>query len=949
MAGSPGADEVGRVSIRVLPDTSGFRRELERDLRAIQQSLKVEIPVTVDSSAALAKLKALEKSLKRLGDVSVRTDVNGSGLNDIGDIDSKFDRVDTSTRNINRNSRGILRNFNRLSGVLTRGVISPIANFTKQLVTLNRIRAIILGITLAIPAVLGPIAGLLAGIPSLLLAFGAAGAAIALGFDGIKDAFSGLKDEVEGLKKAVSDTFRQTLTPQVKQLEKIFPVLERGLSFVAQGLSEMFGGFVEAITSAEGLKNLNILLARTGQLFADLQPFARDFTATILNIGRIGAENFDYLSGVMNRFARNFRDMIDSMDRNGALDRAFRGLSQVTDGLLTAILLLFDAGVQMVSAVGEPLRDALIAIGQVFVDLAPILSQISGLFLDIVTEALPLFTDLFRSIGPGIVSVFQSLANAIQIAAPGLRAMADGFSQFLKGIAPALTAIGQLITAIGPALGDALAALGPVISDVITALADALGSALPKLIPAMVNFASALGDLFVALAPIIEPLAEFAAIILDALAVALREVAPILRDFVRGLAEILAPVLPELAQSFKDLARELAPIVGPLLEGFLNLLKAIIPLLPDLIDLLTLLTYPLRIVAWAVSGLLTLLGGLFHTIGEVSDAVGGFIDTVGKYGVRFTEYMLNGFQEPMRYWRENGLDDLNRMEGGFKSTMGGIGGTLGLFAGDMKQAQIASSVSMAAMTNAGMLFEQQFTRFFFKAKEDVKLSISDILTALERGANGAGQAGTATGKRYADGLRAGDAAARVQAARLIQGVSQIFNRGAADAARKGAAIAQGFANGIANPAALAQAAASAARLMASISRLFPSSPAKEGPFSGSGWTLHRGRALVEGFAEGIRSQTSEAVKAGEFMMRGLERGIVSTSPVVTQAINDSSAGLVSVSSRGSSAFSRSSIGRIQDSGIEKAIERALSTWTIEMNDQGLARIVNRTNQRNTRR
>jgi hypothetical protein len=41
--------------------------------------------------------------------------------------------------------------------------------------------------------------------------------------------------------------------------------------------------------------------------------------------------------------------------------------------------------------------------------------------------------------------------------------------------------------------------------------------------------------------------------------------------------------------------------------------------------------------------------------------------------------------------------------------------------------------------------------------------------------------------------------------------------------------------------------------LSAIRALFPFSPAKEGPFSGSGYTTHSGRALMEGFAEGAGS------------------------------------------------------------------------------------------------
>lgn len=59
---SPGGDEVGRVSVRVVPDTSGFRRELQRELEGIENSLRLEIPVgfDVDTAELRTKLESIQ-------------------------------------------------------------------------------------------------------------------------------------------------------------------------------------------------------------------------------------------------------------------------------------------------------------------------------------------------------------------------------------------------------------------------------------------------------------------------------------------------------------------------------------------------------------------------------------------------------------------------------------------------------------------------------------------------------------------------------------------------------------------------------------------------------------------------------------------------------------------------------------------------------------------------
>lgn len=81
--------------------------------------------------------------------------------------------------------------------------------------------------------------------------------------------------------------------------------------------------------------------------------------------------------------------------------------------------------------------------------------------------------------------------------------------------------------------------------------------------------------------------------------------------------------------------------------------------------------------------------------------------------------------------------------------------------------------------------------------------------------------------------------------------SSALNTAASNANASGAALGQGFADGIMSKVGEVQAAAGA--LAAAASAPLPNSPAKIGPFSGRGWTPFRGAALAKGFADGINS------------------------------------------------------------------------------------------------
>lgn len=75
----------------------------------------------------------------------------------------------------------------------------------------------------------------------------------------------------------------------------------------------------------------------------------------------------------------------------------------------------------------------------------------------------------------------------------------------------------------------------------------------------------------------------------------------------------------------------------------------------------------------------------------------------------------------------------------------------------------------------------------------------------------------------------------------------------------GRSIMDGLAQGIRNGISAAVDAASNA--MEAISKLFPHSPAKEGPFSGHGWTLYSGQSIIDGLAEGMLQRRAGLVDA----------------------------------------------------------------------------------------
>lgn len=95
--------------------------------------------------------------------------------------------------------------------------------------------------------------------------------------------------------------------------------------------------------------------------------------------------------------------------------------------------------------------------------------------------------------------------------------------------------------------------------------------------------------------------------------------------------------------------------------------------------------------------------------------------------------------------------------------------------------------------------------------------------------------------------------------RLPGRIQSLFSNAGSWLLSSGRSIMDGLAQGIRNGISAAVDAASNA--MEAISKLFPHSPAKEGPFSGHGWTLYSGQSIIDGLAEGMLQRRAGLVDA----------------------------------------------------------------------------------------
>ena len=103
----------------------------------------------------------------------------------------------------------------------------------------------------------------------------------------------------------------------------------------------------------------------------------------------------------------------------------------------------------------------------------------------------------------------------------------------------------------------------------------------------------------------------------------------------------------------------------------------------------------------------------------------------------------------------------------------------------------------------------------------------------------------------------------------------------------GKALLDGFAKGIRNAVNAVTSAASDA--LGAVRKLFPFSPAKKGPFSGHGYTTYSGRALMRDFAKGIKGSSALAETEAMSALSSVHDVFNNARPLSFSAVADANA------------------------------------------------------------
>lgn len=404
MAGSPGGKNVGRLSLKVLPDTSDFLEELKAFAERVEKEVRIELDVDLNVESASQELKELQARLEAADlKVDIATEVDGAGalahlevilaamqgtadLNPINvDVDVDGESVKAVTKAASEGSAAA----SRMGGQ----------------------------IALWGPLIFIAAAGIAALAPALLVLFplvaglGLGLGALIMGASELQDVLQPVYDAFSGMTKEISGVLTQGLRPLISELVSGFiPVLKEGLIVGAQFMNTLLKSLLEFLNSSTGLQLMADLFKGLGPA---LEPLAQAMGPLVELFVRLSIAALPGLQMMSEAILRVVEDLNKWLGANDISDDISTSMSQLGDVLVIVGKLARDifgplvasapSVIGLLGGVGE-------AIGDVFKVMRPAFEFMSE---HVGTMQLLGYVLTILAVGFGVVAAATAVWNAV--------------------------------------------------------------------------------------------------------------------------------------------------------------------------------------------------------------------------------------------------------------------------------------------------------------------------------------------------------------------------------------------------------------------------------------------------------------------------------------------------------------------------------------------------------
>lgn len=563
-----------------------------------------------------------------------------------------------------------------------------------------------------------------------------------------------------------------------------------------------------------------------GTLPAGLQAMFTSLDSGLQNVSQLASSAGASLSNFWNTVSSKLSTV--NIDFNGISTSLMNGLGTALEMVTPKIQAIaefikttFGAVVEFVQTVATGISEAF---GSFNVDSLAVLANFATLItpMGLLKETLVqiggtlsgTISGVLQALAPLVVSIVQTALNLIESLAPSLGSLASIISSTL---ATGINVISTVLQAITPIIQIVVG----LISQIMPVLATLAGSVLTTLSTVLATVFSTVTQVVAGVLPTVLSLIQMLTPFIQQLATIIAQLVVALTPIITQLVSMLLPVIESIMQA-----------VQPLVLALMNLVTAVMPIIQSV----------LTVIMSLITALLPIIVNIISVVGSIATAIIPVITTIITIVSQIISVVINVVATII----STVTPIVSFIAGVIATIISVIGDVLNVVTGIV--ASVASVVSsiiqtvsrfVSSVVSAISSFVSQIVGFFVDLVSGVTTKVSsmwnDVVNTFSNGVN--------------------DAVNFVRG--IPDSIANIFSNAGTLLINSGKSIIDGLVDGIKSAASGAVSAVT--DVVANIRNLFPFSPAKEGPFSGHGYTTYSGRALMKGFAEGITSETN-AVK-----------------------------------------------------------------------------------------
>ena len=905
---------VGMANVRILPDTRGFAKKLEAELKRLND-VRVEVGVDFDAEGLSQKAKSAAAAASKSAHVDAEADFDADGLTrraraaaKMASLASKVEfEADFDANGLVRKARDAAHDAGKraihFAAEIDPSILVAKARAARMVaqralgnlkvglelkngaalrlavqaaaIQMNMFGASIMTTALtALPEFIGKaglaavavggLAGPLVAVSAQALA--AAGSMAALGaamapsaimaagmaVGVLKSAFSGMGDAINAESVEDFNKAIEGMPPAAQEAAGALRGLKDQMSELGDNVSQSFW---------ENFTNI-------GDLSAVLAPLQASMTALAADMGKATSGLVAFVSQGVGLEAMT--TMLDHAQTAGSnLSYAFAAVAKGLVAVGAAVGPVLGDMTAKIEQMATAWSERMVAgfqdgsLQQYFADAATKVQEFWGVLQQVGSIVGAVFSAMNAAGAPFLGTIGQAITATEQwvTSAQGMETLTTFFTNMTNAVGVLLPIIGQLATIIGttvaPAIGDFVTAIGPGLQSAM----DGLGRGLQVIAPFASVVGSALGSVLSAVAPLLPVLAPLIPL-LGAMAKAfqiVQGVLPVVSALFGGLSWPIVAIgaaVGMLVAAFAQTPGATEQLKGAF-GGLMEALKPVAEILMNLGKQLLAALMP------AFQAMIPVVIQIVEFVSQLVTALTPIIEVIAELAVTIVSALVPVITSLMPVLGavisviSSVLQALIpivtlivQIIAVVASVVAAILGAVGSILGTV--ISFAASV-IALIVSLGASIISSTVGFLVGVERTIAKYVMGFLSMVS----------SLWGKvvsYFSDGI---SQSVRVLS-RLPGMAANALSSLGSTLLESGKAAIQGFINGMLSK--MGSVGDAARRIVGAARKFFPFSPAKKGPFSGRGYTTFSGKALATDFAGGIKSATPLAARATEGLM-----------------------------------------------------------------------------------